>query len=120
MARLETSDIEGFDFAAFERNAVQAANLLRALGNERRLMILCKLVEWGEASVSTLSEAVGLSQSALSQHLAKLREEGIVAFRRNSQTIWYRIDDPRTEQVLATLHRLFCRPLPKSRKGKSS
>ena len=108
-----------FDFAAFEANAVQAANLLRALGNERRLMILCKLVEWGEANVGALSEAVGLSQSALSQHLAKMREEGIVAFRRDSQTIWYRIDDPRTEQLLATLHRLFCRPLPKSRKGTS-
>jgi ArsR family transcriptional regulator, virulence genes transcriptional regulator len=110
---------EAFDFAAFERNAVQAANMLRALGNERRLMILCKLVEWGEANVSTLAEAVGLSQSALSQHLARMREEDIVAFRRDSQTIWYRIDDPRTEQLLATLHRLFCRPLPKSKKGTS-
>ena len=89
--------------------------MLRALGNERRLMILCKLVEWGEANVGALAEAVGLSQSALSQHLAKMREEGIVAFRRDSQTIWYRIDDPRTEQLLATLHRLFCRPLPKSK-----
>jgi ArsR family transcriptional regulator, virulence genes transcriptional regulator len=110
---------KAFDFAAFEANAVQAANLLRALGNERRLMILCKLVEWGEANVGALSEAVGLSQSALSQHLAKMREEGIVAFRRDSQTIWYRIDDPRTEQLLATLHRLFCRPLPKIKKGTS-
>jgi ArsR family transcriptional regulator, virulence genes transcriptional regulator len=111
---------KAFDFAAFERNAVRAANLLRALGNERRLMILCKLVEWGEANVSALAEAVGLSQSALSQHLAKMREEGIVAFRRDSQTIWYRIDDPRTEQLLATLHRLFCRPLPNSKKGATS
>lgn len=119
MAKLTTTfnRAAAFDFAAFEANAVQAASLLRALGNERRLMILCKLVEWGEANVGALSEAVGLSQSALSQHLAKMREEGIVAFRRDSQTIWYRIDDPRTEQLLATLHRLFCRPLPKSRKG---
>ena len=117
MARLETSDIEGFDFAAFERNAVQAANLLRALGNERRLMILCKLVEWGEANVGALAEAVGLSQSALSQHLAKMREEGIVAFRRDAQTVWYRIADARTEELLATLHRLFCRPVSKMKRG---
>ena len=93
--------------------------MLRALGNERRLMILCKLVEWGEANVGALAEAVGLSQSALSQHLAKMREEGIVAFRRDSQTIWYRIDDPRTEQLLATLHRLFCRPSPNRKKTNS-
>ena len=121
MVRVRTFDrAQTFDVAAFERSAVQAANMLRALGNERRLMILCKLVEWGEANVSALAKAVGLSQSALSQHLAKMREEGIVAFRRNSQTIWYRIDDPRTEQLLATLHRLFCRPPPKRKKGAST
>ena len=71
----------------FEKKATEAANILRALANERRLMILCKLVEWGEANVSTLAEAVGLSQSALSQHLARMREEGIVTARRESQTI---------------------------------
>ena len=75
-----------FDSAAFERKALQAADMLRALANERRLMILCKLVEWGEANVTQLAEAVGLSQSALSQHLAKMRDEGIVAFRRDAQT----------------------------------
>ena len=73
-------------------------------------MVLCKLVEWGEANVTALAEAVGLSQSALSQHLAKLRAEGIVTFRRDSQTLWYRIADPRIEELFATLHRLFCRP----------
>ena len=86
------------------------ADLLQALANERRLMILCKLVEWGEANVTSLAEAVGLSQSALSQHLAKMRDEGIVTFRRESQTLWYRIADPRIEQLFATLHGLFCRP----------
>ena len=75
------------------------AGILRALANERRLMILCKLVEWGEANVTTLAEAVGLSQSALSQHLAKMRTEGIMTFRRESQTLWYRIADPRIEQL---------------------
>jgi DNA-binding transcriptional ArsR family regulator len=73
-------------------------------------MILCKLVEWGEGQRDPLAEAVGLSQSALSQHLAKMREEGLVTFRRESQTLWYRIADPRIEQLFATLHRLFCRP----------
>jgi ArsR family transcriptional regulator len=82
--------------------------LLRELANDRRLLILCSLVEVGEASVGSLAEAVDLSQSALSQHLARLREEGIVAFRRDAQTLWYRIADPRVETLLATLHRLYC------------
>jgi|SRR6185436_21099416 ArsR family transcriptional regulator len=106
-----------FDTAAFEQKALQAADMLRALANERRLMILCKLVEWGEANVTQLAVAVGLSQSALSQHLAKMREEGIVAFRRDAQTVWYRIADARAEELLGTLHRLFCRPARKMKRG---
>ena len=66
-------------------------------------------MEEGEATVGALADAVGLSQSALSQHLARMREEGIVAFRRDAQTLWYRIADPRVESLLATLHRLYCR-----------
>jgi ArsR family transcriptional regulator len=93
-----------------EEKAAEVAGILRALANERRLMILCKLVEWGEATVNSLAENVGLSQSALSQHLAKMRAEGLVAFRRESQTLWYRIADPRVEQLFATLHHLFCAP----------
>ena len=76
---------QGFDSVVLQRKASEVAALLRALGNERRLMILCKLVEWGEGNVTSLANAVGLSQSALSQHLAKMREEGLVAFRRESQ-----------------------------------
>ena len=98
-----------FDTADFEKNATEVANILRVLANERRLMIVCKLVERGEVNVTSLAEAVGLSQSALSQHLAKLRDEGIVSFRRESQTLWYRVADPRVEQLFATLHGLFCR-----------
>jgi DNA-binding transcriptional ArsR family regulator len=98
------------DLATFEASAAQVAQLLRALANQRRLMILCKLVEWGEASVNALAEAVGLGQSALSQHLARMREEGIVAFRREGQTLWYRIADPRTELLLGHLQRLYCEP----------
>jgi len=99
-----------FDLESFEGRATEVAELLRALANERRLMILCKLVEWGEANVTSLAKAVGLTQSALSQHLAKMREENIVTFRRESQTLWYRIADPRIEQLFATLHALFCAP----------
>jgi ArsR family transcriptional regulator len=101
------------DLRPFERQATEVAGVLRTVANERRLMILCKLVEWGEANVGSLAEAVALSQSALSQHLAKMRHEGIVTFRRESQTIWYRIADPRIEQLLATLYGLYCRPEPK-------
>ena len=104
------------DVAEFEKNAVEVANILRALANERRLMILCQLVEYGEATVGSLVEEVGISQSALSQHLGKMRNEGIVTFRRESQTIWYRIADQRIEQLFATLHRLFCRKASRSKK----
>jgi ArsR family transcriptional regulator, virulence genes transcriptional regulator len=96
------------DPRALQAKAGQVADLLRALSNDRRLLILCTLVETGEATVGALADAVGLSQSALSQHLARMREEGIVAFRRDAQTLWYRIDDPRVESLLATLHRLYC------------
>ncbi len=99
------------DLATFEANATEVASILRALANERRLMILCKLVERGEASVGTLAEAVGLSSSALSQHLAKMRDESIVTFRRDSQTLWYRIADKRTESLLGHLQVLYCPPV---------
>jgi ArsR family transcriptional regulator len=104
------------DAAVLERKAAEVAGILRALANERRLMILCKLVEWGEATVGTLADAVGLSPSALSQHLAKMRDENLVAFRRESQTLWYRIADPRIEQLFFTLHALFCQPASNNKK----
>lgn len=99
-----------FNPQRMEKVATEVAGVLRALANDRRLLILCKLVEWGEANVNALAEAVGLSQSALSQHLAKMREERLVTFRRESQTLWYRIADPRVEELLVTLHQLYCRP----------
>jgi ArsR family transcriptional regulator len=106
------------DLATFAANATLVADILRALANERRLIILCKLVEWGEATVGSLAEAVGLSQSALSQHLAKMREEGIVTYRRESQTLWYRIADPRTETLLGHLQQLYCPPETPSARSK--
>ena len=93
-----------------EAKASEVATILKAVANERRLMLLCKLLDMGEANVGTLADAVGLSQSALSQHLTVLREQGIVAYRRESQTLWYRIADPRIEALFSTLQGLFCPP----------
>lgn len=102
-------DLAKLDFTRFEESAAQAAGLLRALANERRLMILCQLGD-GERSVGELQPLVGLSQSALSQHLAVLRQEGVVATRREAQTVWYRIADPAAVKVVATLVEIFCPP----------
>ncbi|OYQ23659.1 ArsR family transcriptional regulator [Sandarakinorhabdus cyanobacteriorum] len=97
------------DLAAFEASAAQAARLLKALSNERRLLILCQIGD-GERSVGSLQ--VGLSQSALSQHLALLRAEGLVSTRRDAQTIYYRIADPAVLQLIATLAAIYCPPTP--------
>lgn len=91
-----------------QEGATQAAALLRAVGNEHRLLVLCLLIEHGELSVSALLEHIELSQSAMSQHLAKMREEGLVAFRRESQTLYYRIDNPDVKKLVATLKTIFC------------
>ena len=88
--------------------AAAAARMLKLLGNEYRLLILCFLAARGEMKVGDLVEAVGLSQSALSQHLALLREDGLVAFRRESQTLHYRMDDPRAARILKLLKELYC------------
>lgn len=100
-----------FDLAPdqFAAKAGEAAALLKALAHEARLLVLCQLLE-GEHSAGALQEASGLSQSALSQHLAKLREEGLVATRREAQTIFYRLADPKVERVLDTLAALYCPP----------
>jgi len=92
----------------FGRHAAEAVGLLKALASEPRLLVLCYLGEAGEMSAGDLTEQVGLSQSALSQHLAKLREEGLVATRKEAQTVFYRVCDPKAEQLLALLHDLFC------------
>lgn len=97
------------DLATFETKAEGVASLLKAMGNGRRLMLLCKLVEHGEMTAGDLAREVALSQSACSQHLGKMREEGLVAFRRESQTLWYRIADPRTEALMASLYQLYCK-----------
>ena len=102
------------DLAEFEANAGRVADLLKTMGNRHRLMAMCKLAEHGEMRVGDLADEVGLSQSALSQHLAKMRGEGLVAFRRDSQALWYRIADPRCEMLMATLYELYCAKDPAS------
>jgi ArsR family transcriptional regulator, virulence genes transcriptional regulator len=94
--------------AGLEANADEAAGFLKLLANEHRLLILCHLVTNREMTVNDLADAVGLSQSALSQHLGRLREDGLVAFRREAQTLHYRIADPRTVKLLTTLKQIFC------------
>jgi DNA-binding transcriptional ArsR family regulator len=96
------------DLAALQEKAGQAARLLRLLANENRLLLLCHLVAQGEMAVGALAEAVGLSQSALSQHLAMLREDGLVATRREAQTVFYRLADPKAARLLALLRDLYC------------
>lgn len=92
----------------FQAHAADAAGFLRVLANEHRLLVLCHLLTFGEMPVNALVERVGLSQSALSQHLARLREDGLVTYRRESQTLYYRMCDARAERVLAVLKDIFC------------
>src|SRR5512134_122543 len=96
------------DLSALRRNAGAATSMLRALANERRLMILCLLIYDEELSSGELADEVGLSQSAASQHLAKMRDEGLITFRREAQSIHYRIADPNVKRLIATLKGFFC------------
>jgi len=99
--------ISPMDPAIFQAKATEAAGLLRALSNEHRLMILCRLGS-AEASVGELQADSGLSQSALSQHLAILRDRDLVATRRERQTIYYRLSDPAVMQIIQTLMTIYC------------
>jgi len=95
-------------FTALEHKAGAAARLLKLLANEKRLMILCRLALARELSVNELGGAIGLSQSALSQHLAKMRADGLLATRREAQTVFYRIADPKARRMLALLKGIYC------------
>jgi DNA-binding transcriptional ArsR family regulator len=95
--------------AELQNKAGSAARLLRLLANENRLWMLCRLAAAGEMSVGALAEAVGLSQPALSQHLALLREHGLVATRKAGQTVHYRLADAKAAAVLRLLADLYCR-----------
>lgn len=91
-----------------ERQAGDAAQLLKLLGNEKRLLILCYLAVRGEMTVGDILNVIDISPSALSQHLAKLRGDGLVTYRRTAQTLHYRIADPRALKVLKVLKQIYC------------
>ncbi|QTC00432.1 helix-turn-helix transcriptional regulator [Alcaligenes sp. SORT26] len=96
------------DIELLQESADQAAALLQAVGNPKRLVILCLLIQQGEMSVGALNEMVALSPSALSQHLARMRQEGLVSYRRQAQTLYYRIEDPNVAKLIGTLKDIFC------------
>jgi DNA-binding transcriptional ArsR family regulator len=95
------------DFSEMEKGSLAAEAFIKQLANRNRLMILCVLID-GEVSVGELNAKVPITQSALSQHLAKLREAGFVTTRRESQTIYYKLADPRVEKIMVQLYGLFC------------
>ncbi|SEC45346.1 transcriptional regulator, ArsR family [Rhizobiales bacterium GAS188] len=100
---------EASELKKLAKQAGKAARLLKLLGNENRLLIMCLLAVRGEVTVGGLVEALELSQSALSQHLARLRRDGLIAFRRQSQTLHYRIADQRAAQILEVLKDIYCK-----------
>lgn len=89
-------------------SATEAAALMRALGHDGRLLVLCSLVAQGECSAGELAQQVGLSPSALSQHLAKMRDDGLIESRREAQSVYYRIVEPRVARIVALLKDLYC------------
>ena len=93
--------------AELQKNASRATSLLKAMANSSRLLILCQLAE-GEKSVGELERLVDLSQSGLSQHLALLRRKGIVATRREAQSIYYSLASKEAAAIMATLYEVFC------------
>ncbi|NIZ03689.1 ArsR/SmtB family transcription factor [Thalassospira lucentensis] len=97
------------DYEALHDNAREAAEFLKTLGNEWRLMILCSLGD-SEKSVGTLENELGIKQSALSQHLGRLRRDRLVKTRREAQTIYYSLADQNTMTIIAALQETFCPP----------
>ena len=94
-----------------ESRAADAAQLLKLLANETRLLILCRLAIEREMSAGAIVQALGVGQSAVSQHLAKLRDDNLVATRRDAQTIYYRIADKNVARIIAVLKDIFCSDL---------
>ncbi len=102
-------ELQQIGLDAFKAHADEAARLMKALSNRNRLMILCRLTD-GERQVGDLAVEVGLSQSALSQHLALLRQDGLVAARRDGVAMHYAIADPAVARVIALLAEIYCPP----------
>ncbi len=109
MSKLATTNVNKLLLSAEElqSRAANVAEQLTLLSNTNRLLILCHLLD-GEQSVGKLQSQLELSQSALSQHLSKLRDAGMVATRRDRQVIFYRIADPRVQHTMEALYRIYC------------
>ena len=104
-------------FSEFAAQATEAAAVMKALSHEGRLRVLCYLAEAGEVSAGELTARVGLGQSALSQHLAKLRADNLVATRKHAQSVFYRIAEPKILELLKALHDIYCPGFSLARKG---
>lgn len=113
------TSVRAADMAKLEANALRASILLKAMANPIRLLVLCQIAQ-GERSVGELEEAVGLSQSALSQHLAVLRKRHVVTARRDGQTIFYSLTSSEAVSVMGTLYDVFCRKATKSTRAKAA
>lgn len=107
MTELEQERLTEADVSQMQVNAAEAANMLKSLGHEGRLMLLCHLVT-GEKTVGDLAQRLGCRQAAVSQQLSRLRMDGLVTPRREGQTIWYSLADNRTQLVLELLHDIYC------------
>ncbi len=105
----DAPDPDAIDPGAMRVAADDASELLKALSNQHRLLILCQLIE-GEKSVGQLAGFLGIRDSTVSQHLALLRRERIIAGRRDGQTIWYRIESEPARRVVEVLYSAFCAP----------
>lgn len=106
--------IAQINLGELQSRALRAAGLLKAMANPARLVVLCHLAE-GEKSVGELEEVVDISQSALSQHLALLRQRGLVSRRRAGQSIFYSLCGPEAPALLAALYEVYCRGVRKRR-----
>ena len=113
------TSVRAADMVKLEANALRASILLKAMANPIRLLVLCQIAQ-GERSVGELEEAVGLSQSALSQHLAVLRKRHVVTARRDGQTIFYSLTSSEAVSVMGTLYDVFCRKATKSTRAKAA
>lgn len=105
----QLADLEDDELERLALNASEAAQLLKAVSHEGRLMILCYLAT-GEKSVTELEQLLHARQAAVSQQLARLRLEGLVSTRRDGKTIWYRLSDERTVRILELIYEMFCNP----------
>jgi DNA-binding transcriptional ArsR family regulator len=104
------------DMKDIEQNAIQAAAFLKGLANPDRLVILCKLAEFGECSVSHLIDETGIAQTSMSQHLNKLKSEGIVTFRRDHRILYYSISHVAVREIMGVLYNNFCQTNEKEEK----